>query len=55
MLLDMQIDYNDKNWTLFNDYRYKREALGDQKLITRFETLLLRAKSGRWFLYQETQ
>lgn len=52
MVLLPQIEYQDKDWTLFNDYRYKRQALADQKLITRFETIILQAKGGRWYLYQ---
>lgn len=55
MILDYQIDYGDSNWTLFNTYHYKKMAQADQKLITRFKTLLLRARNGRWYLYQETQ
>lgn len=53
MFLTPQIEYNERDWTLFNVYRYKKLALNDKKLITRFDTIILRGKDKRYYLYQE--
>jgi hypothetical protein len=52
MLLLPQIEYENEDWTLFNDYRYLRDAKADQKQITRFKTIILKAKNKRYYLYQ---
>lgn len=48
----MHITINDKGYTLFNDYRYKKQAIADAKTITKYDTLILQSKSGTWYLYQ---
>ena len=48
-----QIEYDDRDWTLFNTYRYKKYAKEDAKLITRFKTIILKSMAKRYFLYQE--
>ena len=55
MYLTPQIEYQNKNWSLFNTYNYLKIAKQDAKEITRFKTIILKSNSkiDKYFLYQE--
>ena len=57
MKLTNQIEYQDKDWTLFNIYHYLQNAKADQKCITKFPTIILKSndKDNKYFLYQEAK
>jgi hypothetical protein len=55
IILLPQIEYEGKDWVLFNTYRFKREAYQDKELITRLETMILKSRSRRYYLYQAVQ
>lgn len=57
MLLLNQIEYQGKDWRLFNIYHYLKNAQADQKRITCFSTVILKSKDkdNKYYLYQEVK